>query len=199
VIPDVAIYGFHVAFYASFLIRMLPRPPEADSPLAEGEVARAEENREARFSRTLVAVHMAGFGATYFGINNAVFGHQVVELFPYAHEVGAALLALATVFAVWALLSFRSWRFRAAIEKGHVLATGGAFAWVRNPIYLGMDFLALGSVVWMPSIAGLIGLVFVCVGGDVRARAEERVLEASFGQPYRDYKARVKRFVPGIY
>jgi protein-S-isoprenylcysteine O-methyltransferase Ste14 len=37
------------------------------------------------------------------------------------------------------------------------------------------------------------------LGGDLRARAEEKVLDASFGEPYREYRARVKRFVPGIY
>jgi len=37
------------------------------------------------------------------------------------------------------------------------------------------------------------------VGSDLRGRAEERLLEETFGAPYREYCGRVRRFIPGIY
>jgi protein-S-isoprenylcysteine O-methyltransferase Ste14 len=39
----------------------------------------------------------------------------------------------------------------------------------------------------------------VALGGDLRARAEETVLLAVFGDRYREYQRRVKRFIPGVY
>jgi protein-S-isoprenylcysteine O-methyltransferase Ste14 len=35
--------------------------------------------------------------------------------------------------------------------------------------------------------------------GDVRARGEETVLLAAFGEDYRRYATKVRRFIPGIY
>ena len=36
-------------------------------------------------------------------------------------------------------------------------------------------------------------------GSDLRARAEEALLDKAFGSVYRDYRARTRRFLPGIY
>ena len=37
------------------------------------------------------------------------------------------------------------------------------------------------------------------VTGDVRARGEEKVLRAAFGEEYARYGAKVRRLIPGIY
>jgi protein-S-isoprenylcysteine O-methyltransferase Ste14 len=50
----------------------------------------------------------------------------------------------------------------------------------------------------MPSY-WIYGFHAVFLSGDLRARAEEKVLLAAFGDRYREYAARVKRFVPGVY
>ncbi len=50
---------------------------------------------------------------------------------------------------VWALDYFRSWRFRAKLDEGHQLATGGPFRLLRHPIYMGLNLLALGSAFWV--------------------------------------------------
>jgi hypothetical protein len=59
--------------------------------------------------------------------------------------------------------------------------------------------LAAGSFLWIPNALVLAGMLLVFLAGDLRARAEEKVLAAAFGDRYRDYAARVKRFVPGVY
>jgi protein-S-isoprenylcysteine O-methyltransferase Ste14 len=94
---------------------------------------------------------------------------------------------------------FRSWRFQARIDATHRLSTDGPFAFVRHPIYAALDLLALGSLLWIPTPWTAAGLLLMMVMGDVRARGEEKVLLAAFGEDYRRYSARVRRFVPGIY
>jgi len=64
---------------------------------------------------------------------------------------------------------------------------------------MGLNLLALGSAIWVPSIIVWISVVLMSVGSDLRGRAEERLLEETFGAPYREYCGRVRRFIPGIY
>jgi protein-S-isoprenylcysteine O-methyltransferase Ste14 len=200
--PDAAIVAFHILYNGVFLVRVIPAAGATPAPASpsSGESVRADARQEARFSRSLVFLHTLAFFAMYWGLGHGVFsGAEIRELFPYQRVVGGAVLLLAVALALSALLAFRSWRIRAAIEPGHELATGGPFALVRNPIYLSMDLLALGSVIWCPSVAGAIGFLLMCLFGDLRARAEERVLVRAFGAPYEAYRTRVKRYLPGVY
>jgi protein-S-isoprenylcysteine O-methyltransferase Ste14 len=100
---------------------------------------------------------------------------------------------------VWALVYFRSWRFRARLDEGHQLATGGPFGLVRHPIYLGLNLLALGTGLWVPTPLVWLGFVLMLLGSDFRGRAEEKLLAKSFGDLYGSYARRTRRFVPGLY
>ena len=78
------------------------------------------------------------------------------------------------------------------------LVTSGPYALCRNPMYLGhlIFFAGLGVLLSWPA-----WLVFLaqCVWFDRRARGDESHLAQLFGQPYRDYLQRVRRWVPGVY
>jgi protein-S-isoprenylcysteine O-methyltransferase Ste14 len=76
------------------------------------------------------------------------------------------------------------------------LVTSGPYRFTRNPMYLGMAFLyvafAFGfGVMWAMA---LLPVVILVVDRFVIAR-EEPYLERKFGQRYRDYKARVRRWI----
>lgn len=194
--PAYWIYGFHVLFYLTFLPRVLGRSGEP-APPAGG--AAGIPAKTARFSRSVLAVHFVAMFVLYLGLGSIVFGHRGRFLFPPVPAAGALVMLAAAALAVWTVAIFRSWRLRAQIETGHELSTDGPFRFVRNPIYLGMDLLALGTFLWVPTPIVLAGMLLVFLAGDLRARAEEKVLAAAFGDRYRDYASRVKRFVPGIY
>jgi len=81
-------------------------------------------------------------------------------------------------------------------EPTRALVTTGTHGWTRNPIYLGM-FLVYGGVgiaVRSPSILILTLPLAIAIRYGVVAR-EEAYLERRFGDTYRDYKARVRRWV----
>jgi protein-S-isoprenylcysteine O-methyltransferase Ste14 len=75
------------------------------------------------------------------------------------------------------------------------LATGGIYAFVRNPIYVGMITAMAGVAV---ALAGdwllvlLVPMSLVLHHGVVKP--EERYLEQKFGDAWRDYAARVPRY-----
>ena len=76
------------------------------------------------------------------------------------------------------------------------LVTTGIHGWSRNPIYLGMFLMycGIGIAVRSPWILILTLPLAITIRWGVVAR-EEAYLERRFGDAYRDYKARVRRWV----
>jgi protein-S-isoprenylcysteine O-methyltransferase Ste14 len=82
-------------------------------------------------------------------------------------------------------------------QPTRALVTTGIHGWTRNPIYLGMFLIygGIGIALRSPSILFLaLPLAIAIRYGGVVAR-EEAYLERRFGDTYRDYKARVRRWV----
>jgi protein-S-isoprenylcysteine O-methyltransferase Ste14 len=197
---ELAIYVVHGCFWGTFAItRLVLRSRDGKAGAAPTAAVAAQGEQTAPFSRVLVAFHMLAFGLMYFGLANAVLPNRVPEWFIGQRVVGAAVIAVGAALAAWALAYFRSWRFRAKLDEGHQLATGGPFALLRHPIYMALNLLALGTALWAPTVITWSAVALMALGSDLRARAEERLLEQSFGAVYRDYRARTRRFIPGLY
>lgn len=111
----------------------------------------------------------------------------------------ASALTLATIgfgIALWAVLLFR--RVRTGIPVHHAvtsLVTDGPYRWSRNPIYLGL-VLVYGAAALALNIAWpLILLPAVLLSLHVLViRREEALLARLFGDTYRDYARRVRRW-----
>jgi protein-S-isoprenylcysteine O-methyltransferase Ste14 len=198
--PDMKIYAMHGVFWSAFgiatvVLRLLygrGREKPASAPMAG-------EAHTARHSRALIAFHCVAFGVMYFGIARAVFGHRVPAWFDGHQALGTLVIAMGAALMVFTLVYFRSWRFRATLEPGHQLATGGPFRLLRHPIYMSLNLLALGSAIYIPSVLLWISVVLMVIGSDLRGRAEERILADAFGEAYRSYSRGTSRFVPYVY
>ena len=77
-----------------------------------------------------------------------------------------------------------------------LIATTGPYRWTRNPMYLGMALIYAGLVIGFdrPVPLALLPLVLIAIQTQVIAR-EERYLEAKFGDDYRRYKSKVRRWL----
>lgn len=75
----------------------------------------------------------------------------------------------------------------------------GPYRFVRNPMYLGHLIFLAGLALLLGSWIAVAVLAFHVVWFDGRARADEAHLESLFGDPYRAYRKRVKRWIPGVY
>lgn len=81
-------------------------------------------------------------------------------------------------------------------EPTRTLVTTGIHGWSRNPIYLGM-FLVYAGIGLVTRNSWLLILLFpiaLTIRYGVVAR-EEAYLDRRFGDAYRDYKARVRRWL----
>ena len=76
------------------------------------------------------------------------------------------------------------------------IVTEGIYARTRNPMYIGMGLIYAGLAVALdgPIALLLLPVVMLVIRYGVIAR-EERYLEAKFGDDYRAYKARVRRWL----
>jgi protein-S-isoprenylcysteine O-methyltransferase Ste14 len=72
--------------------------------------------------------------------------------------------------------------------KAQQLVTHGIYSKIRNPIYVFGTVLIAGFVLVLHRPIGWLFLLAVVVMQTLRARREAQVLEAAFGDAYRDYR-----------
>ena len=82
------------------------------------------------------------------------------------------------------------------ISPTTAFVTSGPYRITRNPMYLGMAVLYVGLALSLGVIWALAFLPVVLLAVDRYViPPEERHLEAKFGDEYRDYKSRVRRWI----
>lgn len=81
-------------------------------------------------------------------------------------------------------------------ERSSALVTGGIYRITRNPMYLGMALLLTAWAVHLGALAAWAGPVaFVLYITRFQIQPEERVLTELFGDDYRAWCARVRRWL----
>jgi protein-S-isoprenylcysteine O-methyltransferase Ste14 len=112
--------------------------------------------------------------------------------------LAGGLLALAGLaVCIWTLISWRQLFVGHALLPGQQLVTGGAYGWVRHPVYLGGMAIWCGlSVCFLSIAAAAVTVLYVIPVYLLYIRSEEAMMLASFGERYRDYRRSVPMLVP---
>jgi len=79
------------------------------------------------------------------------------------------------------------------------IVESGPYRYIRNPMYLGHLIFLVGLAVVLRSWIALAVFVLHAAWFDRRVREDEARLTQLFGDAYRDYCRRVKRWIPGVY
>jgi protein-S-isoprenylcysteine O-methyltransferase Ste14 len=81
-------------------------------------------------------------------------------------------------------------------EPARVLVTEGVFRVSRHPMYLGMILTIAGVAVLLGSLTPWLILPLLAVLLEAKfIRAEESMLEATFGEAYRGYEKQARRWI----
>ncbi|MDH3403855.1 MAG: isoprenylcysteine carboxylmethyltransferase family protein [Acidobacteriota bacterium] len=131
-----------------------------------------------------------------------------------AHPLGARqlvswlLLVLSIVLVVWGVVLLHRAGGSAPTsegspefewEKTESLVTTGVYRYVRHPMYSSLLFLTWGAVLKSVSAATLALAAVATLALAATAKAEELENLARFGEEYRDYMKRTRRFVPFVF
>jgi protein-S-isoprenylcysteine O-methyltransferase Ste14 len=113
--------------------------------------------------------------------------------------LGLIPVAAGTAVLIWMFASGLA-RIRELPERMERLAppflvTFGPYAYTRNPGYVAELALWLGWAILFGSVVVLLGLVVLTVVIILVLPREERGLERQFGETYRQYQARVPRWL----
>ena len=115
--------------------------------------------------------------------------------------VGLAILTAGVALRVWAIRELgRFFTYAVLVHEGQRVVDTGPYRRIRHPSYTGLLLGMLGvglmldvwpatAVCFLPPLAAF----------SWRLAAEERVLAAELGEPYRAYMAGTKRLVPGVW
>jgi protein-S-isoprenylcysteine O-methyltransferase Ste14 len=135
-----------------------------------------------------------------FGFVGSFMGVSILQLDVARLDMGGQMLA-ALLIGVGSLASalvlWRLGKSFSIMPEARKLVTGGPYAFARHPLYTVEMITVAGTALqfkapwsWLLAI-----LVIALLWG--RSRFEEQVLERTFPE-YADYRARTKRFIPGV-
>ena len=151
-----------------------------------------EDTSGVRFPPPLI--YVGGFVIGYL-LDRAV--PLTLTSWPLGVPIGWALVAVGVALMGSAVMTFR----RAGTSLNPAKPTTrvvvhGPYRFTRNPMYVGWVIVYLGCVLLTNTVWPLVSLpvVLVLISRAVIAK-EERYLAAKFGDAYRAYKARVRRWL----
>jgi protein-S-isoprenylcysteine O-methyltransferase Ste14 len=126
--------------------------------------------------------------------NSAQFGHAVIAFF----ALGTVFVTLGALIRSWAESYLHSSIVHDAALHGEQLVADGPYRYVRNPLYLGNLFLAVG-LGFLASRAGFLVIAFgMWIFVYRLILREEATLLESQGESYRRYCAAVPRFLAAL-
>lgn len=110
------------------------------------------------------------------------------------------IVFLGFAIAMWGRITLgRNWNMNPSLQAHHELVESGPYAYMRHPMYTGLIFMLLGTVVYYGTLFGCIVFFLSLIGAWFKLSREEKILTGHFGQAYLDYKVRVKALVPFIW
>jgi len=109
---------------------------------------------------------------------------------------GWVLIILGMPLTGWVWKYFQEHDTPVDFAESRILVTNGPFRFSRNPMYVGMFLIALGTAICFKNLIGIVGsLLFILVINFMSIPFEEKKNERTFGQEFLEYKKKVRRWL----
>ena len=157
-----------------------------------------------RFLANFLKSILHNIGVLAVGFTVGLLGIKADHLFDLSNfhstsllVFGLTLLMAGFLLRVWATYDFYKHQMKVIVlHAQQALITSGPYRYSRHPLYLGGNvFIFYGFALFLGSISALILITLHLPIIEWMARREERQLEARFGDEYREYKKRVRRWI----
>ncbi len=171
-----------------------------DRSRGQGSTGQDRGTRTLNFALVVVAVVAAD-------VPSAVIGKHSPLRIPGAGTDGWPIVAglviiwLGLALRVWAIVVLgRSFRTTVEVDADQAVVSRGPYRWVRHPSYTGLLLIAAGFGLAYSNWPGLaICLLLPAAATLRRIQVEESELTRVLGDPYRAYRDRTKRLIPGVW
>ena len=188
-----------------------PKDPNAKDGATEASHTEGEAGHESRESKDKYFERASWKDWTAVDIGERLFEWRdytpipLIILVLFASEPTVRSAVLGTVITILGeLIRIYSVAFIGSVSRtrnvetaGAALITGGPFAYVRNPLYVGNFFITFGLAVfsgvsWIVLLTvALFSFQYYCI-----VKHEERLLVGRFGTAYEDYMGQVPAWIP---
>lgn len=162
---------------------------------------RKDEGGARQDGRSRIGIAMQGFAFVLVGIGPVIATLPSLSV-PAVTGFGFVLLLMAAVLALFAASSSalgRNWSIKARTLADHELIRSGPYAFVRHPIYFAMLLFLLAMVIALGHwVLLIVALPVFLIGTKMRTTAEDRLLEARFGQDFIDYRNSTPAMFPRL-
>jgi protein-S-isoprenylcysteine O-methyltransferase Ste14 len=125
-----------------------------------------------------------------------------LRVIPYSDtiRIGSSILCICGLgICLWARAVLgRNWSGTVTLKENHELIVRGPYRFVRHPIYTGLIAMLIATAIAQGHLAGIIGVVLVCISFWIKLSDEEEVMLKQFPDQYSAYRQRVKRIIPFV-
>lgn len=149
----------------------------------------------------IMFVEIIGFTLVFDGdADIGVLGHKVFSRNYDIAVAGIVLVWAGIALAVWARWHLgQYWSGRITIKEDHKLIRTGPYARLRHPIYSGLDLAVIGSALAIDHWRCVAGVCVIMLGFWVKAKREEAMLSAQFGEDFAEHRGQTGFLLPKVW
>lgn len=163
---------------------------------------RATIRRESFASRYgVLLLEILGFALLFSEITDlGVLGRHFLPRTTIVAFIGVALTWAGIGIALWARYNLgQYWSARITLKEDHQLIRTGPYAYLRHPIYTGLDLAAIGSALVIDHWRCVLGVCLIITGYVIKAKREESLLAGQFGAAFDEHRKRTGFLLPRLW
>ena len=149
----------------------------------------------------MVAIVLLEYFLLFWGVRH--FGFAYSRFLPDSVTylcIGLFITFAGVIFAIWARVTLGgNWSGIVTVKRDHELIRTGPYALVRHPIYTGIAFAVVGTVMFDGEIKSIIVVIVMLTVFARKMKIEERFMTEQFGSEYASYRQKTKALVPFLW